>query len=67
MGVKNGIKMCISASLGSMLFQTLILVEFYYIFYEINDEKRVDFLVFLILFFVLFLMLETLKTSVLPR
>ena len=50
-----------------MLFHTLILVEFYYIFYKINDEKRVDFLVFFILFFVLFLMLETLKTSVFPR
>ena len=45
-----------------MFFQTVILVEFYYIFYKIDDEKRVDFLVFLILFAMLFLMMETLKT-----
>jgi len=40
----------IFASLGSMLFYTLILVEFCQILDKINDEKRVDLSLFLFYF-----------------
>ena len=46
---------------GSMLFETLILIDFCEMFDKINDEKRVDFSMFVVLFVALFLTLVTLK------
>jgi len=49
-----------------MLFDTLILVEFCSILYEFHKEKRIDLLLFFVLFLVWLPMPDTLKTSVLP-
>lgn len=52
---------------GNMCLETLILVEFSYIFNKINDEKFMDLSLFLEVCIMCFLTLGTLKTSVFPR